>query len=370
MPILPKKQANPKTAASVWQTDILDIFFHNRKKTIPISSLALFCRKISYLLEAGLPIKSALPILQVQSLGMAVNATVSQVHKHILQGISFSDALKMEKGFPDFMISYIAIGEKTAQLAKVCEKLADYYEQQEQIRKELFATLMYPAAVLLMMLAVITLAITIVLPGYANIFDASDIALPMVTEILLNVSAFFTRNTFFILCGTIALIAVIITLFKSQMGKKTLAAIQLRVPILRQGINFHLAQSLSLLLNSGVNVSDSIPLCIDLVNNIHIKNELDQLSQNLSKGADFSASLKLVPHIDPLLYDMAHVGEKTGNLPQAMEKCCNYFAINYRHNINRINKLIEPVITLVMGILLALLMLAVVLPTFELATSM
>ena len=372
MPILPTQKTKNKThtRGSIWQTDIQDVFFRNRKRKIPIADLALFCRKAAYLLGAGLTIKAALPILQGQSLGAALNIVIPQVHKNVIKGASLSDALKTATVFPNFMIGYVAIGEKTAQLANVCEKLADYYEQQDQTKKELFAALMYPITVILMMIGVIVLAMATVLPGYASIFDASDIALPAITEILLNASAFLAGNRFLLLGGLVAFIITLAVFVRSGTGKELVSRGQLKIPLLRLGINFHLAQSLSLLLTSGIRVSDAMPLCVNLIDSICVKKDLNELSQNLADGMEFSSSLSRIPYIDPLLRDLASVGEKTGELPQTMEKCHRYFAANYMHSIKRLNKLIEPVITLTMGVLLTLLMLAVVLPTFELATAM
>jgi len=369
MPILPEQQT-PKKHGSIWQANISDILFRGGRRSIPLAQLALFCRKVDFLLGAGLSVKTALTILQGQFLGATLKRVLPRVYVHIMKGDSFSSALKMEEVFPEFMVGYIAIGEKTGQLALVCAKLADYYEKQSKTRKELTSALIYPISVILMMLGVIVLAMLTVLPGYARIFDASDITLPAITEMLINASAFLIRNVFLLISFVILLVATTIMFAKSRYGKITLAKVELRVPILRLGVNFHFAQALSLLLNSGIRVSKAVELCIGLIDNVRVKQDLQKLSANLQKGGDFSASLEAIPYIDPLLRDLAHVGEETGELPRTMEKCSQYFAASYAHSISRLNKLVEPIITLAMGVLLALVMLAVVLPTFELATAM
>ena len=372
MPIKPTqvKSTQPHSNISIWQMNISDVIFRNRKRRVPLKDLALFCRKLAYLLSSGLPIKAALPILQGKSLGGALSAVLAQVHKRVMKGDSFSDALRMEKVFPEFMVGYIAIGEKTGQLATVCEKLADYYEQQAKTRRELFAALMYPVAVLLMMFGVIILAMLTVLPGYARIFEASNIALPAITAMLLSASAFLSANIIWLACGLVAVIIAIAVFIGSNPGKNMLAKLQLKIPILRQAVNLNLTQALSLLLASGIRLSEAVLLCGNLIENVRVKNDLQELSRKLSEGLSFSDSLEAIPYVNPLLRDLTKVGEKSGDLPQSMERCLEYFIIDYRHNISRANKLIEPIITIVMGILIALVMLAVVLPTFELATVM
>jgi len=369
MPIFPAKKKYEPTQNSIWQTNISDILFPGRKKKIPSGELALFCRKMSYLLGSGLSLRVALPILQGQSLGPGLSAVLPQIHMRIMKGDSFCDALKAMADFPEFMLGYIAIGEKTAQLAKVCEKLADYYEEQTQAKKELLSALLYPSTVFLMMIAVIILSMLTVLPGYAQIFEGSNVTLPVITQILMSASAFMVGNVLLLSIVFVMIIAGIAVLVSSKYGRAIISFFQLKIPLSRQGINLNLSQALSILLTSGINLSEAVLLCTNIINNMRVKKDLQKLSTNLAEGMTFADALKSIPYIDPLLYDLANVGEKTGGLPQAIEKCHSYFVIDYRYNLKRMNKLIEPIITLTMGILLAIVMLAVVLPTFELATA-
>lgn len=372
MPILPNKHPSSpaKQTGSIWQKDVYEIITFGRKGKISNEHLGLLFRNTSYLLGAGLPIKSVLPVLQGQNLGSSLNAILPQIHTHVMKGISFSDALKLEKIFPQFAIAYISIGEKTAQLAIVCEKLADYYEQQDQTRKEIFATLAYPASVLVMMLGVIILAMVTLLPGYADIFASADIVLPRATELLLDTSAFINRNWVWIILSFATTLVLCIAFLKSKIGSLIFTKIMLKLPIISLWTNLHITQALDILLMSGIKVSDAIPLCAELIDNDYVKQDLVFISQQMTQGATFAGALQEIKYIQPIFCDLATVGEKTGDLPSTMKKCNSYFALQYKNSLSKINKLIEPVITLVMGIMLALLMLAVVLPTFQLATSL
>lgn len=372
MPLTPIKKMTkqPQSNTSIWKMNVSDVFLRRGRRSVPTKDLATFCRKLTYLLMAGLTMKAALPILQGESLGGALPAALLQIHTRVMQGGSFSDALKTSGVFPGFMVSYVTIGEKTGQLALVCEKLADYYEQQTKTRQELLGALMYPAAVLCMMVGVIILAMVTVLPGYARIFETSDITLPAITTLLLNISAFVSRNALWLLGGIGAAAAGTVVFVKSRKGRRLRSETALKIPLLRQGINLHLVQALTLLLTSGVRLSEAVQLCIGLMGNVRVKEDLTGVSQKLSKGQGFSASLEAIGYIDPLLQDLARVGEETGALTQAMQRCLDYFTVDYKHRIRRANKLIEPIITLVMGMLIAFVMLAVVLPTFQLAAVM
>jgi len=370
MPILPYKETQKTNASktSIWHMDIVDLLVSTRVRKLSSKHLSVFCRKMAFLLDAGLTMKSAMPILAEQAPG-SVYSVILNMHKRVMQGESFSRAMKSTKIFPPFMCGYVAIGEQTGQLPKVCNQLADYYEKQLKMKDELTAAMMYPVAVTLMMLGVIVFAVTMVLPGYTQIFATSNVSLPFITAALLSASNFLARNAILILVGIVAVTVAFATFLRSTRGRDIWMKAQLKIPLMQQWVNLHIAQVLSLILFAGMSVSTAIPLCSQIVGNAKVSKDLKQLSAHLDGGEAFWISLERIPYIDPLLVDLARVGEETGNLCQTMDKCYNYLDTNYSHTIRKLNKLVEPIITLVMGILLAIIMLAIVLPTFELATA-
>jgi type II secretory pathway component PulF len=340
-----------------------------RPARVPLGELAVFCRKMAFLFTAGAPIKEMLPILAAQTKGQALKSVLPELNARVLQGESLAGAMRAVKVFPGFMCGYIAIGEMTARLPRVCEQLADLYERQAAAEDELAAALVYPIAVTVMMLGVIVLAVAFVLPGYTQVFEASNVALPALTRGLLLVSAFVAGNGFWLLVGLCATVIAVAVFMRGERGRYVGAALRLRFPPSRYGINLRLAQALSLLLGAGQHISDAVPVCADVIDNIKVKRDIRGLHTALTAGKPFWEALSAMPYLDPLLVGMARVGEETGRLPQTMEQCQVYFTNTYQRMIKRINKLVEPVITLILGILLALVMLAVLLPTFDLATA-
>jgi type IV pilus assembly protein PilC len=337
-------------------------------KKISARELAVFCRKTAFLLDAGLPIKDAMPVLVQQTSGRKNLGAVSDLHRMVMQGESFSYALKETGVFPTFMCGYIAIGENTARLPEICTRLADYYDAKAQTEAELATAMMYPFAVAVMMFGVIVAAVTFVLPSYSRIFDASGVALPRFTAALLAASGFLANNTFAVFGGFFIFLFALSFFLQSKNGKIFSAHIYLKIPILRQNINRNLTNAFSLLLSSGLSISEAIPLCIDVLENSVVKSDLKTLSARVNSGAAFWSALGEISYVNPLLVELARIGEESGNLSAAMEKCNTYFEEAYKSAVRRLNKLIEPVVTLVLGIILAAIMLAIILPTFELAT--
>ncbi|MDR0272262.1 MAG: type II secretion system F family protein [Clostridiales bacterium] len=368
MPISPNTKAfstvKIKRGLSVWNMNVLDLLSLSGRK-ISFRELAFFCRKAAFLLDAGLPVKTALPILAEQS--RIISPVIWNLHSMVMQGESFSHALKDSRVFPPFMCGYVAIGERTAQLPKVLEKLADYYETQAQTQDELTAAIIYPVMVSAMMIIVLLMAVTSVLPNYSRMFSASGVALPRITSALLSISDFVSANTFEVFGGIFIAIFFVIFLFRSANGRKFSSFSKLKIPIGRQKINFNLTQAMTLLLSSGLSVSEAVPMTGEITDNPIVKNDLEKLSAKIDSGASFWEALSEIPYINPLFIGLARVGEDTGKLPETLEKCNSYFETSYRHAIRRLNKLIEPVITLTLGVALATLLIAIIVPAFQLA---
>ena len=353
---------------SIWNRDITTLLKFKYTPQAPHREISVFSRQVSFLLGAGVPIKSALSIVSEQLPGRGLRKQLPKLNARVQQGESFSSAIKAAGVFPAFFCGFVSIGEATARLPEVMEQLADFYDDQAQTKDELTAALVYPIAVAMMMFGVIVLAITFVLPGYSRIFSATDVPLPALTHGLLQVSEFLTVNALYVFGGFFVALLLLGVFLRSERGQEFSGGVALRIPLTRQGVNFRLTQALNLLLSAGLSVSQALPHAQDVMENVRVRRDLTKISALLKMGKPFWVALGEIRYIDPLLIGLARVGEESGMMPHTMEKCQIYYAGAYKRGIKRLNKLIEPIITLVLGVGLGIIMLAVILPTFELAT--
>jgi len=367
MPIVPTTDAPTGEQTPILRRDV-SLLFAPGGSRVPVRELAVFCRKLSFLLGAGTHIKMALSIVADELPGRVLKNQTARLNARVQQGDSFSAALTAAGVFPAFFCGFVSIGEATARLPEVMEQLADFYDDQAQTADELTAALVYPVAVTIMMLGVIIMAITFVLPGYSRIFEATGAPLPALTQGLLNVSEFLVENGARLAVGLFSVIVLLVLLRRTPSGQGFAATIKLRVPLVRQGVNFRITQALHLLISAGLSVSQAMPLVIEVMDNVRVKRDMGAVLTGLEGGKPFWVAISDIGYIDPLFIGLARVGEETGKMPQTMDKCREYYAKAYKRAIKRVSKLIEPIITLVLGVGLGIIMLAVVLPTFELAT--
>ena len=357
-------------SAPIWHRDVFVLLKIKRTATAPLGELSVFCQKVSFLLDAGIPVKTALATVQKELAGHCIPRVLPGISSRVNQGESFSAAARASGVFPGFFCGFVAIGEATAKLPQVMAQLADFYEDQAQTRDELIAALVYPVVVSVMMIGVIILAVTFVLPGYSRVFAAGGVPMPGLTRGLMQMSEFLAANALLVAAAVLLLIFGAALFMQSPQGRGFAHWVKLRFPLTRQGVNYRFARALSLLLLAGLPVSRAVPLTRDVMDNTLVRRDLEKISTRLSAGTTFSDALGELPYIDPLMVGLARVGEETGNMPQTMDKCQLYYATQYKRGIKRVNKLVEPVITLVLGAGLGIIVLAVILPTFELATVM
>jgi type IV pilus assembly protein PilC len=182
----------------------------------------------------------------------------------------------------------------------------------------------------------------------------------------MQISHFVTAYPYLLFLVIITIFTVFTLLLKSKQGRYLADRLYLGIPLIKQNLNLRFTQAMSILLSSGQTVTTAIPACANVLDNTHAKRDIMQAAAGVNEGRPLWEALTRVRFIDPMLAGMVRVGEETGRLPQVMDKCRHYFTQSHRQSMQKTAKLVEPLITLVLGILLGLVMLAIILPTFAL----
>jgi len=331
--------------------------------------LAELCKQMSFMLGAGVTIKSVVMVLAgSQSKNRYMQSSFSRVLEGIMEGESLSGALEDSGYFPEFMCSMCRIGEMSDNLPGVMAALADYYQEMARSRDEIKSALLYPFVVAVLMLAMILIAVLYVLPHYALMFAMSDVPLPVLTQALLNISAVLMNQWWLVLPVVLSVIITVTVFVRSTIGRSLIEYTLLYLPpiskVYRNMVSFHIVQAMSLLLQSGQSLLDAVLAVSSIVPNKRVARDLQQVAAGLQEGTDFWQLLDAVPYIDPAVSSMARVGEETGNMAEVFEHASEYSRHKSRQISRRLNKLVEPSVTLVLGLLLGLVMLSIILPTF------
>ncbi|MCL2421659.1 MAG: type II secretion system F family protein [Defluviitaleaceae bacterium] len=351
-----------------WERDI----FGKDSQASPII-LAELCRQMSFMLGAGVTLRIVITVLidtytKNRRKNRRLQVSLQNVLDNIMGGSSLSQALEETGHFPTFMSSMCRIGEMSDDLPKVMALLADYYEEMARNRDEIKSALLYPAVVTVMMLAMILIAVLYVLPHYALVFAISDVPLPVLTQVLLNISDILITR-WWLVTPIMVLIAMLpVAIVRTPQGRSALEWALLNIPLIstvyRQMINLQVVQALALLLQSSQPLSDAVLAVSGIIPNKRVAHDLQQVTMGLQEGTAFWVLLAKIPYMDATVISMARVGEETGNMAQVFEHASSYSRHQFRQMTRRLNKMVEPAVTLVLGLVLGLVMLSIILPTF------
>jgi type IV pilus assembly protein PilC len=220
-----------------------------------------------------------------------------------------------------------------------------------------------------MMLAVMVLAVVYVIPNYAAIFEAEGIDLPLPTRILMTAGYIVSDYGVLILAALIMIALLILAFLRSKQGRLLTGFIKSRIPLWRLGMNLRFCQCLSMLLAAGQPAHEAVNIIREAVGNAYLDRVFLNISAGLRQGRRLSALLASAKYFDLMLIRMAETGEETGNLSKPITQCSKYYQAEQERASALYAKLAEPVIMIILGSMLALVMLSIILPTFDLVNA-
>lgn len=352
----------------------LTSFFPSLTGRIGKGEVSIFTRQLATMVNAGLPIVDALTILRTQS-KPSLQSVFSQILADVEGGESLSTAMSRHpKVFDGTYLALIKAGETGGVLDKVLERLADNLEKQQEFKGKVKGALIYPAIIVIGMLAVSIFMIVWVIPRLSELYDQFDAELPLTTRAFLFVSDMFTKYWYIsIVIGAIAFF-VFKSYTKTESGKKRLAEVMFQIPIIgplrKQVILSELTRTLSLMVGAGVSIIEGLTITADVVNNVIIGGALRDVQQQIEKGFPIAFAFAKHPDAFPyILSQMVAVGEETGKMEEVLSNVSHIFEVESEQKVKALTSAIEPIIMIVLGIGVGVLVIAIIMPIYNLTTT-
>ena len=337
------------------------------------SSRIEFTRLLAILLDAGIPIVDAMLIIARDSRSRVLKQVVMALYNNLQEGLSLTQAMhnlnKQKQHFPEAYMAGIQAGEASGELVTVLIRLADYLEHRAQVVKQVQAALVYPFIILTVAIAVIGVLMVYVVPKVTLALSSAQKTLPPLTQLVLAISEFFQHYGEEVLLGLLALLVGVWGLAKLKPVQLAWHQGLLRVPLLKHWLRRHYAayfcRTLSLLLQSGVTVIDALHSCRTGITNQHLQMQLQTVIQLVTEGQ----GLARVIHQQHLLPEVAQQllasGEQTSRLPVLLDKAGVLMEQQQQQAVKVGMALLEPLMMLLLGGLVLLIVLAVLMPIFE-----
>ena len=341
---------------------------------IKIGEIAVFCRQLSIMVSSGLELGTAIEILKETTKTPKLKEILETTHHDLLQGIPLSESFKKyPKTFPLFFTNMIKIGEVSGKLPIVLNRLADYYEKDDKVKRKVKSAFAYPIFLIALAFLVLCIMALYVMPIFKDVFESLNAKLPKITQVVVNVTDFIRNNFLIIVLVILALVVLILVLRKNKMIKFVMDKLKLEIPPFKD-VNLTVATSrfasgFSILLSSSMPVIDSIETMRHLLGNTYIETQMEVSVSELNRGQGIAKSLETINVFPPMLCEMITVGEETGNLEEVLNRVTEYYENQVEYSMKKLTAAIEPVLILIIGLIVVVCLLAVFIPMLEITSS-
>ncbi len=344
----------------------------SRKQSMSNKELTLMTRQLATLLSAGLPVEEVLTAVAEQTEKPRTKGLILSVRSKVLEGHALASALRdFPAAFSNLYCATVAAGEKSGHLDVVLQRLADYTEQQYAMRQKIMNALIYPSIMLLVAVSIVGFLLEYVVPKMISVYSNTGQALPTMTQILIGISVGVKSYGLYFLLALI----VVGFLFFRQMKNSTafrekIHALMLRIPIIGNAIKVantaRFSRTFAILTAAGVSVLEAMSISSALITNLPIRAAVAEAANRVREGANINLALKQTGYFPPMSIHLIASGEASGQLENMLERAANNQDAEITRLIETSLALFEPAIILLMGAIVLFIVLAVLLPIFQL----
>lgn len=348
---------------------ISDIF----KERISIKDLTVFFRQLAIMFSANVQISDIFKILLNQEKSK-LTPIIEDLLDKVENGYKLSEAMALHpKVFSKYYISILKPGEATGNLDESLNFLAGELESSYDTLNKIKSALTYPIFILITMFVVVGIIITYVIPTMTEVLSETGGELPMITQVLISISKFFINNIIFIILGLLLISFICIKYYNTNEGKKFFHSLLLKIPIFGKVFQkiyiARMSKNLYVLIRSSVPLIESLYITADIVGNKVYEDIVRSATEKIKNGERISLSFAEHKEIPIMFTGMISIGEKTGKLDYVLEKIASFYIRELKNITDSITSLIEPVIMVFLGVVVALIVAAVLLPMYSLSSQ-
>ena len=344
------------------------------RRIVSTERFLLFNQELAALIRAGLPILQGLDLMLERQRSPKFKAVLTDIRNKVQSGVAMSDAFAAYgDAFPAIYSTSLRAGERSGEIEAVIRRFLRYQKLLLTLRKRVITALVYPAALGVLSLVMIFVMLTYVIPKFSEFFEGFQSELPPLTSFIINLALTVQNNVVLILLTAVAAAFLARAWARTPSGAKAFDAIKLRVPfvggVLKRVAIMQFTQSLATLLSGGTPLVPSIEIAAQSVTNRAIGARLENLTQPVREGQPLWRSLEETGVISDLAVEMVKVGESTGALVEMLQNASEFYDEEIEASLTRVMALIEPAILVILGVVIAVLLLAFYLPMFQLTSA-
>lgn len=340
---------------------------------IPLNNRVVFSKQLATMLSAGLPLLQGLEILASQEKNSAFRSSLENVVQLVEGGSKFSQALAKQKGvYSDVELNLIAAGEESGNLVEMIQKVADNLEKQKDFQSKIRGAMIYPVIMFVAVIVVVIMLMIFMVPAVEELYADFGGELPAITQLMVNVSGFISSFWWALLFIAIGIVFSLRYYYSTPSGREVLDRILLSVPIFgnlsTKSQIAEFARLLSMLLKSGISIINALNIVSGALPNIHFKKGVRKAAEEVEKGVPLAVPLSRNEDFPLIMSRIVATGESTGKLDKVLSDIAQYYQTEVDNITNNLTKLMEPIILLIVGGVVAFLALVVYVPIYNLAS--
>ena len=343
-------------------------------RKISSSKLSLITRQLSTLINGGIPVDQALDSVAKQIDSPLIKGKLSNISNKVKAGFKLSESLEDHpESFDRLYCSLVRAGEPSGDLGIILENSSDLLERKSKISQDIIGALVYPFILFSIAIVVIVLLLSFVVPEVVSQFSSLNRDLPFITKSLLFLSSVFTSYLFYAsifitgLIGFITIRSIGYELFRSKLDKFFLSVPVLKNSLIDSDLS-RFTNSLSILRSSNISIINALEISADTISNSYLRQQVKSTANKVAEGESLASSLEKIQVIPPLVTQMIENGERSGRLEEMLEKVSVYLEDKFQSSTKITMNLLEPLIVVFLGMFVALIVLAILLPLIQLNT--
>ncbi len=344
-----------------------------QRNAVNTREFLVFNQELATLLKAGMPLVQSLDLLRRRVESPVFRGVLDDVHEKVRSGTALSDAFAAHEGlFPRVYTASLLAGERSGNLDAVLRRYVEYTRIIATVKRKTVSALVYPAILTALALVLVSIIVLKVVPAFSDFYSSFGAQLPLATRVILGVSE-FVRSQFVLLMIALGAAALLLLGWIRHPGQKArLHHLILGVPMLgqvaRKFATSQMSRTLATLLGGGLPLVNALDIAAHSIGNQYMAGQLEIVSTRVREGESFAAALEARGAFPEVAVKMAEVGESTGALQDMLNTVADFYDEEIATNMERFVTLVEPVLLVVMGIVIAGLLLALYMPLFQLSS--
>ena len=329
--------------------------------------MAVFCRQFVSILRAGVPISQVLTMLVQQTENKKLNAAIRTMQADIEKGSTLAGSMrKHPKIFSSMLVNMVAAGEESGNLEESFRQMEIYFDKSQRTKGAVVKAMIYPTILIIVMIVVLIVMMTAIIPKFLATFEEMGAELPLPTKMVMAASDWFVAWWWLFLIILLVLVVGSILFNRTDPGKHFFGLLTRKIPVVKllviKSACATFCRTLSLLLSSGITLTDSLEMVANNMSNIYFKEAIQRVRVQVTEGWQLHTALEATGLFPPLVYNLVSIGEETGDLQDMLSKTADYYDEEVENATQSLLSMMEPAVILLMGVFVVIIVLSIYLP--------